>query len=520
MSLFCFNYDLSKPRILKPSTKEREETEMKKNKVLLTTTLIISLGLAACSMQGTTAQTQTTQTTQTQTTTTTAATTGTTTYFEASDLTATYDESTATKISLQGTTATASGEGVTVNGSTVEITKAGTYIIEGTATQAQIKVAAGAEDEVHVVFKNATIKNTEAPFIVSSAKKVTVTLAEGTTNELADESSSTVKGAFYAESDVTINGKGSLTVTGNASNAINATGGLKIVDATITATAKNDAITASDYIYATGATLNLTATEDGINANNEKDVLLGNVYLTNTKVTSAAGDDGIRASGTLTVDTGADVTVQKSDEGFEARVIQILDGKVSVTSSDDGMVVKSWTWDLDSTDGINNADQAEDVKLVIDGGTITIDAEGDGIDSNGDLQINGGTLVVNGPTQGGNGALDYDNTGLLNGGTVLFVDTGDMAMGFDSSSNQAYLMGAISGEAGATVEVLDASGNTVISLDTTKTFSYVLVSSDKIVEGETYTIKVGSQTISATASKEAAKTSGPGQGGPGGGSGR
>ena len=493
---------------------------MKKNKVLLTTTLLISLGLAACGTQGTTVQTQTTQTQ----TTTTAATTGTSTYFEASDLTATYDESTATKISLQGTTATASGEGVTVNGSTVEITKAGTYIIEGTATQAQIKVAAGVEDEVHVVFKNATIKNTEAPFIVSSAKKVTVTLADGTTNELADESSSTVKGAFYAESNVTINGKGTLTVTGNASNAINATGGLKIVDATITATAKNDAITASDYIYATGATLNLTATEDGINANNEKDVLLGNVYLTNTKVTSAAGDDGIRASGTLTVDTGADVTVQKSDEGFEARVIQILDGKVSVTSSDDGMVVKSWTWDLDSTDGINNADQAEDVKLVIDGGNITIDAEGDGIDSNGDLQINGGTLVVNGPTQGGNGALDYDNTGLLNGGTVLFVDTGEMAMGFDSSSNQAYLTGAISGEAGATVEVLDASGNTVISLDTTKTFSYVLVSSDKIVEGETYTIKVGSQTISVTASKEATKSSGPGggsgQGGPGGGSGQ
>lgn len=460
---------------------------MKKNKVLLTTTLLISLGLAACSTQGTITQAQTTQT-QTTTTTTAA-----TTYFEASDLSATYDESTATKISLQGTTATASGEGVTVNGSTVEITKAGTYIVEGTATQVQIKVAAGVEDEVHVVFKNATIKNAEAPFIVTSAKKVTVTLAEGTTNELADESTSTVKGAFYAESDVTINGKGTLTVTGNASNAINATGGLKIVDATITANGQNDAVTASDFIYVTGATLNLTATEDGINANNEKDVLLGNVYLTNSKITVNAGDDGVRASNTLLVDEGADVTVQKSDEGFEARVIHLVGGKVSVTSSDDGLVVKDWTWNLDSTDGIANVDKGEDVKLVIDGGNITIDAEGDGIDSNGDLEINGGT--------------------------ILFVDTGDMAMGFDTSSSQAYLMGSISGEAGTTVEVLDASGNTVISLDTTKTFSYVLVSSEKIVEGETYTIKVGSQTISVTASKEAAKSSGPGQGGPGGGPG-
>ena len=62
---------------------------------------------------------------------------------EASDLTATYDESKASKISLQGTTATASGEGVTVNGSTVEITKAGTYIVEGTASKVQLKVAAG-----------------------------------------------------------------------------------------------------------------------------------------------------------------------------------------------------------------------------------------------------------------------------------------------------------------------------------------------------------------------------------------
>ena len=50
------------------------------------------------------------------------------------------------------------GDGVTVNGSTVEITKAGTYIVEGTASKVQLKVAAGKEDEVQIVFKNATLK--------------------------------------------------------------------------------------------------------------------------------------------------------------------------------------------------------------------------------------------------------------------------------------------------------------------------------------------------------------------------
>ena len=158
----------------------------KKRQWLLTTTLFISLGLAACGSQSVLSQAD--ANTQTTTKTSTTSTTQTASYFEASDLTATYDESKASKILLQGTTATASGEGVTVNGSTVEITAAGTYIVEGTASSVQLKVAAGKEDEVQIVFKNATLKNTEAPLLVDSAKKVILTLADGTKNEVADES--------------------------------------------------------------------------------------------------------------------------------------------------------------------------------------------------------------------------------------------------------------------------------------------------------------------------------------------
>ena len=98
----------------------------KKRQWLLTTTLFISLGLAACGSQSVLSQAD--ANTQTTTKTSTTSTTQTASYFEASDLTATYDESKASKISLQGTTATVSGDGVTVNGSTVEITKAGSSI--------------------------------------------------------------------------------------------------------------------------------------------------------------------------------------------------------------------------------------------------------------------------------------------------------------------------------------------------------------------------------------------------------
>ena len=529
--IFCFKFILSSLRILKPSRKGIEENEMeKKRQWLLTTTLFISLGLAACGSQSVLSQAD--ANTQTTTKTSTTSTTQTASYFEASDLTATYDESKASKISLQGTTATVSGDDVAVNGSTVEITKGGTYIVEGTASKVQLKVAAGKEDEVQIVFKNATLKNKEAPLLVDTAKKVILTVADGTKNEVADESTSTVKGAIYSDSDLTINGKGSLTVTGAASNAIKSKDGIRIVDATVTTTAKKHGVAANDFVNVSGAILNLSADEDGIHSDNEDDVLLGNIYLTNTKITVNAGDDGINASNTMLIDEGATIDVQKSEEGLEARLIHQVGGTVTVKSSDDGLNAKDWT--LESSEGqgpgqqtktvkaeaanVKNLNQAGEVKIVIDGGTLTVDAEGDGLDANGSIEINGGTVVVNGPTSGANAALDYDDNGKLNGGTVLFVDNGEMTMGFGSDSSQAFLMASVQGTAGTTVEVVDSSGKTVASLKASKAFSTVLISSPEIKEGEKYTIKVGSNSTTATASKQAANTGGrPGQGGPGGG---
>ena len=304
------------------------------------------------------------------------------------------------------------------------------------------------------------------------------------------------------------------------------------MDATITTTAKKHGIAANDFINVSGATLNLTADEDGIHSDNEDDVLLGNIYLVNTNITVNAGDDGINASNTLLIDEGAAIDVQKSEEGLEARLIHQVGGTITVKSSDDGLNAKDWTLESSDEQGpgqqtktvkseaanAKNLDQAGDVKIVIDGGTLTVDAEGDGLDANGSIEINGGTIVVNGPTSGANAALDYDDNGTLNGGTVLFVDNGQMTMGFGSDSNQAYLMASIQGTAGSTVEVIDSSGKTVASLKASKSFSTVLISSQDIKEGEKYTIKVGSNTTTATASKQAVNVGGgPGKGGPGGG---
>ena len=50
-----------------------------------------------------------------------------------------------------------SGDGVTVSGSTVTISKAGTYVISGQSDGVQIKVEADKSDDVKLVLKGATM---------------------------------------------------------------------------------------------------------------------------------------------------------------------------------------------------------------------------------------------------------------------------------------------------------------------------------------------------------------------------
>lgn len=64
---------------------------------------------------------------------------------------------------------------------------------------------------------------------------------------------------------------------------------------------------------------------------------------------------------------------------------------------------------------------SEDQQLIINGGNIVINANGDGLDSNGYFTMNGGNVVVYGPTNDGNGPLDYNGTFSMNGGNLIAI---------------------------------------------------------------------------------------------------
>ena len=545
-------------------------------KTVTSVTLIAALGLTGCSTASGTTLTSGTSTVHSAVSGTTAGTSTSNTaagqtldaqtHYTNEDLT--WDSSGEKTIDLANPTAT---DGVSVENGTITITSGGTYRITGEYS-GQVKIEAAKTDTVRLVLDNAKITNsTGAAINVVSAAEAIIYTAAGTTNTVADEANYTATGdddpdaAIYSTANLTLTGEGSLSVKGAYEEGIHTTGGLVIASGTLDVNAANTGIKGKDYVDITGGIVNVTAAQDGIKSTNTDDESLGFTRLSAGSVTISAGDDGLKAPHTLEI-SGGTLNIEKSNEGIEAQYINILDGDVTVNSSDDGInaSLKDSSSDTssDTTSGTATTGQQTqqnqngqvqqapagggaapggsqgstgqnqnmpqppadgampgggggpfevvDAAINISGGTVTVNAEGDGIDSNGTATFSGGTVTVNGPAAGGNNALDSNGDLLLNGGTVTTGSTADMFEAPSSASTSGYLKITDSSALtqGSTVQVTDSSGTVVANYKiTTSGVQLVLVSNKNIVKGQSYTVSVTSGSVDAASTTAASGAS-------------
>ena len=543
-------------------------------KTVTSVTLIAALGLTGCSTASGTTLTSGTSTVHSAVSGTTAGTSTSNTaagqtldaqtHYTNEDLT--WDSSGEKTIDLANPTAT---DGVSVENGTITITSGGTYRITGEYS-GQVKIEAAKTDTVRLVLDNAKITNsTGAAINVVSAAEAIIYTAAGTTNTVADEANYTATGdddpdaAIYSTANLTLTGEGSLSVKGAYEEGIHTTGGLVIASGTLEVNAANTGIKGKDYVDITGGIVNVTAAQDGIKSTNTDDESMGFTRLSAGSVTVSAGDDGLKAPHTLEI-SGGTLNIEKSNEGIEAQYINILDGDVTVNSTDDGInaSLKDSSSDTssDTTSGTAAAGQQTqqnqngqvqqapagggaapggsqgstgqnqnmpqpptdgampgggtfevvDAAINISGGTVTVNAEGDGIDSNGTATFSGGTVTVNGPTAGGNNALDSNGDLLLNGGTVTAGSTADMFEAPSSASTSGHLK-IVNNAAltqGKTVQVTDSSGTVVANYKiTTSGVQLVLVSNKNIVKGQSYTVSVTSGSVDAASTTAASGAS-------------
>lgn len=400
-----------------------------------------------------------------------------------------------------------------------EITSGGSFLLSGSFTGRLTVNAPG--EKVQLILSGAELLSLDgAALEIVDADKVFLTLAEGTENRITANGSFPADGAdaaVFSRADLTLNGSGELYVECSEAGGIASKDDLKLCGVTLSVTAGGHGIEGKNsirisggsytvhagvdalhsahsenadkgYIAILGGSFDLQALSDGMDASGSIDISGGAFLL-------RCGDDGIHSDKALTVSGGC-LEIFDSYEGMEAPLLTISGGEISVTARDDGLNAS----DGSGEPGFGGRGSFSDASLLISGGTLTVNAAGDGLDSNGALRITGGDILVHGPTNSGNGALDTGSVIEISGGRILAIGASGMAVGFDASSAQPSILHNFpqSFPAGTGIALTAADGTVLLSAVSEKSFNSVVVSCEELQLGETYTLSVGSESVTLT----------------------
>lgn len=374
-----------------------------------------------------------------------------------------------TSVALSGASITADGAGAKVDGNALTITAAGTYVLSGSLTDGVILVDAPDDAEVRIVLNGANIAcSNGAPLFIKNADTVTLSLAPGTENTLADAANYTYgyydkdekepSAALFSKDDLVINGTGTLTVTALYNDGVASNDSLRIVEGDINITAKDDSIVGKDMVAVLTARLTVTSGGDGVKSTNDKDEGMGFIAIANGTYVIKAGADGLQAATELCIE-GGDFNVttgggsasaeRQAQPGFGGMLPDgtppegdmrpgrgQADGESSATVTDNAattaaasseitVIQKAAAQDAQGAAAQTESDTAADsfkaLKagsfLSIAGGSFTIDAQDDAIHSNTSVAVTGGSLTIS----AGDDGIHADDSVYIGNGLITIA---------------------------------------------------------------------------------------------------
>ncbi len=334
--------------------------------------------------------------------------------FSKRDADSSYDESAAAKITFTDTSAESSSGSAEVSGTTVTIKSEGTYIVSGSSKDGKIVVDADENAKVQVVFNGIDLTSSGSPFVVKSADKVFITLADGTENTVSDSESysetigeTNIDAAIFSKEDLSINGSGKLTVNGNYKHGILSKDDLVLAGGTVSVKAASTGVEGKDSLKIKDTNLTVDAGSDAVRATNIEDTATkGFVYIQSGTLTLTSENDAVQASSLLRID-GGDVNITTgggSDNGkTHAEENFGRGGRMDMFSSN------SDSTDIDCAKGLKAADA-----IKLEGGSVNINSSDDALHSGNSLTVDGGELQVS----SGDDGLHSDTTLTVNGGKI------------------------------------------------------------------------------------------------------
>ncbi|OUM63463.1 hypothetical protein PIROE2DRAFT_10009, partial [Piromyces sp. E2] len=328
------------------------------------------------------------------------------------------------------------GNDVSISDSMVSINTNGTYIIKG-YFNGQIRVNVTADDYIHLVLNSVTITSNDGPALyVTNADKVTMTLLGENTlldstnySEVVDEEPDA---CLFVDSDLSINGSGSLTVTGQYGDAIRCKKDLKIISGNIIVpSAVQRGIKAKNSICIKDGTIDVNSSNTGIKVTRDDDAEKGYIVVDGGNIAVSTGKDGIHAETHLTVHStnysevvdeepdaclfvdsdlsingsrSLTVTGQYGDAIRCKKDLKIISGNIIVPSAvqrgikaKNSICIKDGTIDVNSSNTgikVTRDDDAEKGYIVVDGGNIVVSTGKDGIHAETHLTVRVGFIDI------------------------------------------------------------------------------------------------------------------------------
>ena len=377
-----------------------------------------------------------------------------------------------TKISF-----TSSGDGYTVSDNEITISTDGEYDLEDSVTNKKIIVSSSSTLNLN----SFTLVNTNSltPIFISSGKEVNLVLTGE--SALTDSSSNENDGTIYLDkgATLTISGTGTLNINPNKLMAINGTESTSLTvndGPTInieSSTSNVGGIYLRDSITFNNAIFTYSCPNGGSHSIDTE----GTIKLVKgTYNLNAGGGKGIQSEGYLYIgeengnDSDLTLNINTSNEGIEAKKIEIYSGNIKIEAGEDGINAASSGDDCDEETVKCSGNCA--CYIVYKGGNLELTSGEDGIDSNGDITISGGKIIVFSSPNGADQPIDQDGLLSITGGTILAAGSTQMG-GVNGQTTQTAKTYTGTINSSSKLVASDSSNNEIISLTTPQAANYL-----------------------------------------------
>ena len=301
---------------------------------------------------------------------------------------------------------------ISTNGANVDVQSWGMdvpYVVSGSSSNGQLIYYSVAP--FHLTLDNLSLSNaSSAAFGMGIIVPVTLTLKG--TSTLSDGANGSQKATLDFLSDLTIDGTGTLQVTGNAKHGMNVDGTLTVNSGTLRILdSDSDGIHCSSNLIWNGGTLEIvSAGSDGLDISGNVTIQNGDLDINIT----AEGQRGIKVSGLFSMNGGSlSITHSgNSSKGIKADAdMSITGGEITIVSSGSTVL-----------ESVNNQN---------------VPAYCSAIKCDGDINITGGTFNITLPTSNHGGkSISADGNLSISGGDFTITTQGDGATYTISGNNK------------------------------------------------------------------------------------